>query len=108
MSSNFTSARDQFRTFSARPGMFVIDSYDDIASFIAGMDYAHNHELLAGFEDWVQNRLGARSSLCWSEYVKDRFELLSSEEKRKFGEDRKRFLFSHIEQFFLEKDAKRS
>ena len=106
MSGNAKTARQQFRAFSTRPGMFVVDTYEDVASFISGMDYAYNHELLDGFEPWIQEKLGSRSPLAWSEYVKDRFDALTDEQKRPFGEDRKRFLFAYIDQFFRETDAK--
>ena len=106
MSSNSTTARAQFQVFAARPGMFVIDSYDDVAAFIAGMDYAHNHNLLDGFQEWIQQKLGTKSPLVWSEYIKHEFDRLPEAEKRAYGEDNKRFLFSQIGQFFLQTDAR--
>lgn len=105
MNAHTKAAREQYRTFAARPGMFVIDSYDDVASFIAGMDYAHNDELLKGFQEWLQQRFGSKSPLVWSEDIKRAFERLSDDDKRMFGEDRKRFLFANIEEFFREMDA---
>ncbi len=104
MSGNTRTAREQFRAFSARPGMFVVDAYDDVASFIAGMDFAHGHDLLDGFDDWIQVKLGAKSPMVWSAYIKQQFEHLPDQQRRIFGDDCKRFLFSQIEQFFAEND----
>ena len=86
--------------------MFVVDSYDDVAAFIAGMDYAHNYTLLDGFQEWIQQKLGSKSPLVWSEYIKHEFDSLPETEKRVFGEDKKRYLFCHIDQFFKESDGK--
>ncbi len=105
MNGTSKKAREQFRAFAARPGMFVFESYDDVASFIAGIDYAHDYALLDGFHDWLEASLGAKSPLAWSEQIKQAYGGMSDDEKRPFGKEPATYLLAQIERFLDEQDV---
>jgi hypothetical protein len=106
MKSKSHRAREQFRAFAARPGMFLIDdTFDSVAAFVSGLDYANDHALLNGFDDWFQRKQGVRSPLIWSALIKEHFEHFADAEKRKFDRNSAQYLRVMIEQFIVEQPA---
>jgi hypothetical protein len=106
MKTKSQRAREQFRVFAARPGMFLVeDTFDTVAAFVSGLDYASDHALLNGFDDWYQRKQGVRSPLIWSELIKEHFEHLADAEKSKFDSNNVRYLLVMIEQFIVERPA---
>ena len=63
MSYGFT---DMLAAERRRPGMFGLRTLSETIAFINGYDSGVHGALLQGFREWLQVRLGARSSYDWS------------------------------------------
>ncbi|EGO8685778.1 hypothetical protein ED744_16425 [Escherichia coli] len=52
--------------FRACPGMFILqENYENISSFIAGMDFSVGGILSSGFNQWLYRKYSLQSNSCW-------------------------------------------
>jgi hypothetical protein len=59
------------RNVERRPGAYGLDgSYREFVAFVNGCDASRDWELLAGFREWIAQRLGHGSNLVWWELVR--------------------------------------
>lgn len=64
------NAIDRLGFFKSHTLMFVMnDDYENLTSFISGMDYASNGTLLSGFKDWLVLRYKIGSSFSWMHFI---------------------------------------
>jgi len=80
-----------------RTGMYVIDeSYKLISTFITGMDFQANGQLLDGFHSWLQKKYKVRSPRAWEFLLEDIF----FDKKDKINSTNlKDFMFENIIEF---------
>jgi excisionase family DNA binding protein len=59
--------RDLFQSVRRRPGMYLLrpDSFDDLVSYVNGVDAGSSGALLAGFYEFLLLRLGEQDNLAW-------------------------------------------
>lgn len=64
--TNMTDMINLFRSIKDRPSMFMFPvKYDSAAALIAGYDIATDGNLLEGFHEWLNLKLGFRCEFCW-------------------------------------------
>jgi hypothetical protein len=90
-------------SLSSRPGMYVNPvNFSTVVAFIDGYDAGTGNYLLFGFREWLQIKLGKRSSFAWPNLILEREGLLSSRVKMDDEEAQEKLLnlaFADLREF---------
>lgn len=94
---------EKMEIFRDRTGMYVDDgNYDNVCSFICGLDFCSNGEPLKGFEVWLRREFKLESPFYWGrliEYIFNQNDIENTEENKI------KFLFDLVFKFISEKNS---
>jgi hypothetical protein len=98
--------REKLSHFQQYSGMYVRPfNYDTAITFIGGMDFMSDGEMLKGFDEWVVERYAHRSQLYWGAHMRCIYDNKLIGGQQVLSKTDVEFLFDVVFEFLTERDG---